>query len=165
MEACSHEAAYALCAYILLVQDEINNGVVSSRTKSDERSFRQWEIFCQAHNMDTFLDKLQDPVLFLQTFTRRVRSGLLAHNRDPVRSRTAEAYLQAVAQTFANVGIGDPRLNKHGSIDHRLQRQLRGWTKSDGPPKRLKPITIGLIHHTFAVLHSKLTQRSEERRC
>ena len=51
-------------------------------------------------------------------FTRRVRSDLLAHNGEPVRSRTAEAYLRAVEQTFANVGIEDPRLNKHGSIDH-----------------------------------------------
>ena len=45
--------------------------------------------------MDTFLDKVQDPVLFLQIFTCRVRSGLLAHNGEPVRSRTAEAYLRA----------------------------------------------------------------------
>ena len=71
--------------------------------------------------MDTFLDKVRDPVLFLQIFTNRVRSGLLAHNGEPVRSRTAEAYLRAVGQTFANVGIEDPRLNKHGSVDHRLQ--------------------------------------------
>ena len=104
------------------------------------------------HNMDTFLDKVRDPVLFLQFFTPRVRSGLLAHKGEPVRSRTAEAYLRAVGQTFSNVGIGDSRLNKYGSIYHRLQRQLRGWTKSDGPPKRLKPINIGLLHHTFAAL-------------
>ena len=103
--------------------------------------------------MDTFLDKVRDPVPFLQIFTRRVRSGLLAHNGEPVRSRTAEAYLLAVRQTFANVGIGDPCLNKHGSIYHRLQRQLRGWKRLDGPPKRLKPINIGMIHHTFAALH------------
>ena len=147
------------------MQEDINNGDVPSRTRADERCFRKWEIFCLAHNMDTFLDKVRDPVPILQIFTRRVRSGLLVHNGETVRSRTAEAYLRVVGQTFANVGIGDPRLNKHGSIDHRLQRQLRGWTKSDGPPKRLKPINIGLIHHTFAVLHSKLTQRSEERRC
>ena len=57
-------------------------------------------------------------------------------------------------------GYRGPRLNKHGSIDHRLQRQLRGWTKSDGPPKRLKPINIGLIHHTFAVLHRHNNNKS-----
>ena len=110
--------------------------------------------------MDTFLDKLQDPVLFLHIYTRQVRSGLLAHNREPVHSRTAEAYLRAVGQTFANVDIGDPRLNKHGSIYHRLQQQLRGWEKSDAPPKRLKPINIGLIHHTFAALHIQNNNKS-----
>ena len=110
--------------------------------------------------MDTFLDKVRDLVPFLQIFTSRVRSGLLAHNGEPVRSRTAKAYLRAVGQTFANVGIGDPRLNKHGSIDQRLQRQLRGWTKSYGTPKRLKPIHIGLIHHTFTALYRKNNNKS-----
>ena len=110
--------------------------------------------------MDTFLNKVQDLVPFLQIFTRRVRSGLLAHNGEPVRSRTAEAYLRAVGQTFANVGIEDPCLNKHESIGHSLQRQLQGWTKSDGPLKRLKPINIGLIHHTFTALHIQNNNKS-----
>ena len=153
MEACIPEAVNALRADLLLVQEEIKKGVFSSRTRADKRCFQKWEIFCRAYNIDTFLDKVRDPVLLLQFFTRRVRSGLLAHNGEPVRSRTAKAYLQAVGQTFANMGIEDPRLNKHGSIDHRLRRQLRGWTKSDGPPKRLKSINIGLIHHTFEALH------------
>ena len=153
MEACSLEAANEVHADLLLVQEEINKVVVSSRTIADERCFRKWELFCQEHNIDTFLNKVRDPVPFFQCFTRRVRCGLLAHNGDPVRSRTAEAYLRAVGQMFANVGIEDPRLSKHGSIDLRLQQQLRWWTKAVGPPKRLKPINIGLILHTFAALH------------
>ena len=72
--------------------------------------------------MDTFIDKVRDPVPFLRFFTRQVKSGLLPHNGEPVRSRTAAAYLRAVRQTFANVDIGKPRLKKHGSIDQRLQR-------------------------------------------
>ena len=110
--------------------------------------------------MYTFINKVQDPVPFLQFFTRRVRSVLLTHNGEPLRSRTAEAYLLAVGQTVANVGIRDSRLKKHGSIDHRLQRQLRGWKNLDEPPKRLKPINIGLIHHTFAALHRKNNNKS-----
>ena len=121
MEACIPEAANALRTDILLVQEEINKGVVPSGTRADERCFRRWEIFCRDHNIEKFLDKVRDPVPFLQIFTRRVRSGLLAHNREPVRSRIDEPYLRAVGQTFANVGIEEPRLNKHGSIDHRLQ--------------------------------------------
>ena len=53
-----------------------------------------------------------------------------------------------------------PPPHKHGSIYHRLQRQLRGWTKSDGPPKCLKPINIRLIHHTFAALHRQNNNKS-----
>ena len=77
--------------------------------------------------MDTFIDTVQEPVPFLKKITRRVKSSLLAHNREPVRSRTAEAYLRVVWQTFVNVCIVDPRLNKHRSIDYCIQRQLRGW--------------------------------------
>ena len=124
MEVCSPEAADALRADIIFVQEEINNGVVPYSTKADESCFKKWEIFCRAQNMDTFLDKVRDLVPFLQIFTCRVRGGLLAHNGEPVRSRTAEAYLRAFGQMFANVGIGDPRLNNHRSIDHRLQQQL-----------------------------------------
>ena len=58
------------------------------------------------------------------------------------------------------MGTKDPRINKYGSIDHQLQRQLQGWTKSDGPPKRLKPINIELIHHTFAELHRQNKNKS-----
>ena len=32
--------------------------------------------------------------------------------------------------------------------------------KLDGPPKRLKPINIGLIHYTFAALHRQNTNNS-----
>ena len=124
MESYSPEAADALRADIILVQEDINNGVVPSITKTDESCFQKREIFFRAHNMDTFLDTVRDLVPFLRIFTCRVRSSLLAHIGKPVRSHTAEAYLRAVGQTFANVGIGDPRLNKHGSIDHPLQRQL-----------------------------------------
>ena len=162
MEACSPEAANALRTYVLLIQEDINKGFVPSRTRAYEHCFRKWEIFCRDHNINTFLDKVRDPVPFIQFFTRRVRSGLIAHNGEPGRSRTAEAYLRVVGQTFSNGGIKDPCLNKHGSIDHRLQQQLRGWTKSDGTPKRLKPINIGLIHHTFAALHR---QDNNKRNC
>ena len=154
------EAANSLRTYLLLVQEEINKGVVPSRTRADKRCFWKWEIFCRADNIGTFLDKVRDLVSFLQFFTRRVRSGLLPHHGEPVRSRTAEAYLREIGQPFANVGIEDPRLNKHRSIDHRLQLQLRGWTRSDGLLKRLKPINIGLIHHTFAALHRQNNKKS-----
>ena len=30
----------------------------------------------------------------------------------------------------------------------------------DGPPKRLKPINIGLIHYTFVALHQQNTNKS-----
>ena len=69
MEVCSPDAADALRADLIFVQEEINNGVVTSRTKADESCFQKWENFCRSHNMDTFINKVQDPVLFLQFLT------------------------------------------------------------------------------------------------
>ena len=85
--------------------------------------------------MDTFINKVRYPVPFLQIVTCRVKSGLLAHNGEPVRSSTAKAYLRAVGETFANVGIVDPHLNKHRTIDYLIQRQLRGWKIWMGPQR------------------------------
>ena len=80
LEACIPEDADALRADLLLVQEEINNTVVPSRTKADKSCFLKWEIFFWDHNMDTFLDKVRYQVRFLQIFTIQVRSGLVAHN-------------------------------------------------------------------------------------
>jgi hypothetical protein len=52
-----------------------------------------------------------------------------------------------VGQGFARLGTSDPRLTSSGSIDFRLQRQLRGYTRADPPPDRVKPIPISVIIH------------------
>ena len=77
LEACIPEAEDALRADLLLVKEEINKGVVPSRTRSDERCFRKWEIFSRAHNMDTFLDKVRDPVLFLKNLPAGLEAAYL----------------------------------------------------------------------------------------
>ena len=35
----------------------------------------------------------------------------------------------------------------------------------DGPPKRLKPINIGIIHHTFAALHRQKKNKRNFLKC
>ena len=41
----------------------------------------------------------------------------------------------------------DIRLNAHGKIDHRISRQLAGFTRSDDPPNRVKPVPIQVVYH------------------
>jgi hypothetical protein len=45
------------------------------------------------------------------------------------------------------MGSPDPRLDSHGSLDLRLKHQLRHYSKSDPPPRRVQPIPIQVLHH------------------
>jgi hypothetical protein len=52
---------------------------------------------------------------------------------------------------FAALGAEDPRLDSHGHIDFRIQRQLRGYSRLDPPPNRVKPVPVQIIRHVMAL--------------
>ena len=85
---------------------------------------------------------------FLQVFAQRYRSGAIAPSRRPVRARTVEDAVRAVAQALA----ADPRLNSFGQLDFRLTSLWRAWKRTDPPPTRVKPIPVQvlrqLVDHT-----------------
>jgi hypothetical protein len=56
-----------------------------------------------------------------------------------------------VGQAFASVGSQDPRLTADGKTTFRLSRQLRGYSKEDPPPDRVKPVPIAVIHHASSL--------------
>jgi hypothetical protein len=56
-----------------------------------------------------------------------------------------------MGQTFSALGTQDPRQDAHGQIDFRLQRQLRGYSRADPPPNRVKPIPIQILQHVMAL--------------
>jgi hypothetical protein len=58
-----------------------------------------------------------------------------------------EDALHVVGQGFAQLGTSDPRLTSSGSIDFYFQCQLRGYTRANPPPDRVKPIPISVIIH------------------
>lgn len=120
---------------------------MAQRSQADAKIGRDvWEPFCRELGLDQFLTNIKDPVPILQVFFRRVRDGRLAILKQPVRGRSAEAYLRAVGQTFARLGRPDPRLNAHGDQDFRLQRQLQYYKKQDPPSSRRQPIPVELLH-------------------
>ena len=62
-----------------------------------------------------------------------------------------EDALRSVGQMFASLGARDIRKDSLGTIDFRLQRQLRSYGKDDSPPARVKPVPIQVLHHALAI--------------
>ena len=122
-------------------------GIVSSRAASNDKAWLIWAKFCEDLAMDPWLSDDLDPIVLLQVFAERYRTGQLAPGGKPVKSRTVEGALRAVGQAFASVGAPDPRLTATGRTEFRLGRQLRGYAKTDDPPTRVKPIPVQVIHH------------------
>jgi hypothetical protein len=52
------------------------------------------------------------------------------------------------------MGAPDPRLDSHGAVDLRLKHQLRHYSKSDPPPRRVKPIPIQVLRHLVHLVSS-----------
>jgi hypothetical protein len=57
-----------------------------------------------------------------------------------------------VGQTLSYMGSPDPRLDSHGSTDLRLKHQLRHYSKTDPPPRRVQPIPIPILKHLSAMV-------------
>eukprot|EP00957_Ditylum_brightwellii_P108472 8273818-Ditylum_brightwellii.AAC.1 len=70
----------------------------------------------------------------MQILTKKVRAGVLAANRKPVKKDTVAGYPHAVAQIHAGMRAPDPRLDKVGKIDFCLARQLAAYRKADPSP-------------------------------
>ena len=49
------------------------------------------------------------------------------------------------------MGAPDPRLDASGSVDFRLNRMLKAYSKQDPPPNRVKPVPIPVIRRIIAV--------------
>ena len=131
------------------------HGVVSSRASAAAGHWSIWTDFCTQLALDPFLEDVPDPVVFLQVFFHRYRTGQISDSQRPVRGRTAEDAVRSVAQTFTAVGAPDPRKTSQGSMDFRLQRQLAHYKKQDPPPNRVKPVPITVLQHImFAALAS-----------
>ena len=134
-----------------LLRAAFDAGVVPSRARAQGRTWSIWSDFCHTLGTDPTLADVGDPVLLLQLFAQRYRDGRLAPSHHPVRSRSVEDAIRAVGQGFARVGAPDPRLNDAGHLDFRLTRQLRGYSRADPPPTRVKPIPISVIIHALTV--------------
>lgn len=129
-------------------------GVTAKRSAAADGHWIVWNKFCTELAVDPLLTNIEDPVLLLQVFALRYRNGTIAPKGNAVRSRTVEDALRSIGQTFAAMGADDPRLNKIGNIEFRLQRQLAGYKKKDPPPNRVKPIPVQVIQYILNLARS-----------
>jgi hypothetical protein len=104
------------------------------------------------------LSNVADPILVLQVFAARYRSGEIAPGGNATRSQTLEAALRPIGQTMASVGARYPRYTTQGQMQYRIQQQLKGYARQDSPATRVKPIPFTIITHTLASAHSTMDQ-------
>jgi hypothetical protein len=130
-------------------QAQVAAGVHRSRSRADRTAWRKWTEHCQWLHVPTDLAGVSDPVIILQLFAERVRSGVLAASGRRIKKRSVEQCLRSVAQIFASVGAADPRVDRLGRVDFRLRRQLAAYAKEDPAPTRVRPVPLQLLHRLF----------------
>ena len=138
----------------MLFRSAVSSGVVPGRDSAAETDWQKWTEFCNAHAIDPLLSGVDDPIVVLQIFAHRYRSGLYAPRGKPVQARTVEGALRSIGQTFTSMGANDPRLAPNGRTQFRLQRQLASYSRQDPPPIRVKPIPIRILLSILAQSHA-----------
>jgi len=153
----SPESRDELRADLSLIRNAVEAGVVPSRAAAANSAWNIWQLFCVSLQADPFLQCGTDPILLLQIFAQRYRDGRIAPSGKQVRSRTVEDAVRAVGQGFTRLGSPDPRLTSNGKLDFRLQRQLSGYSKTDPPPNRVKPIPLSIVMCCLALADAAST--------
>ena len=116
------------------------------RGRKKRRQFRRWNTYCKSFNQCPTLATLDDPFPFLSCYAYGYRCGDLAPNGSSVKSRTAEEAIRLIGQTLKDMGHWDPRINrKTNKMDKRFTRLWRDWKHYDDPPRRVKPIPMGIL--------------------
>ena len=133
-----------------IAQQAVPAGVVDKRSRAADNHWAHWVEFCEAHAVDPWFAKGDDPIPYLQVFATRYRDGRIAPRGKPVRSGTVSDALRAI-------GSADIRLDEYGTIDFRLSRQMRFYTKEDPPTQRVKPIPIQVVRAIVGAAHLAAT--------
>ena len=66
--------------------------------------WKQWDTFCAWLRIPADLQGIRDPIPFLQIFSYKVRTCVLASNHKPIYKQSVEKYIRSVGQNFAAVG-------------------------------------------------------------
>lgn len=113
--------------------------------------WERWRLSCIELTINLLLTRLTDPVILIQIFAFRYRSGVITPGGKPCRAHTVEGVLRVIGEPIASVGAHGPRLNLSNTIDFRLKRMLAAYKREDPPPRRMKPIPISIICHIIGI--------------
>ena len=102
----------------------VDTAIVDKQARAASKHWDLWVEFCEAHAVDPWFPKGDDPVPHLQVFAARLRDGRLSSSGQPLQSGTVSDYLRSIGQAYKWVGARDIRLDSHGATDFRLARQL-----------------------------------------
>ena len=86
----------------------VTEGLSTSRLRKDNTAWKQWDTFCTCLHIPHYLQDISDKIPFLQIFSHKVRTGVLAANNKPIQKRSVEQYIRSMGQIFAAVGSPDP---------------------------------------------------------
>lgn len=121
-------------------------GVLDHASSRANSSWGLWTSFCRSLNQDPRLSAAPDPILLLQVFAERIRTGALTRG-NPVGAGTVATRLRDVGQTLALLGAQDPRLTPAGNLDLRLRRQFGRYDRADPPPVRAPPLPVSVLQY------------------
>jgi hypothetical protein len=147
LETCDDNARAQARTDFSIIEKDMAMGLCSSRRGAQHTANNVWDTFCAALAIDTTLADTNDPIPALQLFAHRYRVGAIAPSGGKVRGKTVADVLRALGQTFAHLGLPDPRLTPSGQLDLRLTRQLAAYNKQDDLPTRVKPIPLSVLRH------------------
>jgi len=103
--------------HLSAAQATVSKGVSAGCANSAITQWEQWISFTSELGLNSFLQAFNDKIPILQVFIKEFRDGELAAYGNPIKSRSVEDYLRAVAQTFLSVGTDNPRLNRANKTD------------------------------------------------
>ena len=65
-----------------LAQQDVQCGVAKQRRSTDDNMWDVWTQYCSELGIDPLLPELDDPIPLLQVYARRLRTGVLAPNKN-----------------------------------------------------------------------------------
>ena len=130
-----------------IAQEAVRGGNVSHKRTIKE--YEIWRSFCADIGVDHFMDDPSLPVVeILQVYGVRVRDRRFTERPGDVKAESVAAAWLAVATTHLLEGRPDPRKPPGmggRELDKRLSRQLKYYSNLDPPPRREKPVPLGLV--------------------
>jgi hypothetical protein len=90
------------------IETAVTGGITGQCNRARDSKFAIWTEFRQQYGKAEYLDGEENSLAWLLLFAYKVRCGELAYNGNPIRSRSVEEYVLAVASAHILAQQPDP---------------------------------------------------------